>query len=709
MKPIRLSILILFALVLTGYSFGQTKAPKNYKQLQYPKMREIQIPDPARYELANGLVVYLLEDHTLPVINGSVMVRAGARWEPGDKVGLASLTGQVMRTGGTTSKTGDEIDEMLERVGASVETFIGTASGGGSLSVLKEDIDVGLGVLSDLLQNPAFRDDKIDLAKITARSSISRRNDQVGGIIGREYNRLVYGPNHPYARLTEYATIENISKQDMIDFHKKYFVPNGTIVAFWGDFKTDEMKSKVEKAFGGWARREVSYPSVPEPRMASQRAVNFIKKDDVNQSNIAIGHVGGLLKDPESALLNLADQAFGGAFASRLFKKVRSEEGLAYSVFSFWGESWDYPGLFRMGGSTKSNTTVKMVRSVLKEFEDVVNNGITDAELKFAKESFLNSYVFEFDTKGEIINRLIMLEFYGYPKDHIQKQQREVQEATRKSVNEAIAKRWKPEALTILVVGKDSDFDEPMSSLGSVRTVDITIPAPPEKIPDPTPETIGKGKEILRKALAAMGGEKVLGIKDIIQSAQMTMNTPMGEMAMETQMTWASPNKMAQSMKMAMGEMTSGFDGTTGWMKSPMGTQDLPASQKEELSKSMALNTYVLLKGIESPDYAVQFFKDDKLNDKPVQVVIVRHKQMNHAVKMYVDPQTSIVVKRVSRGRTMQGPADLEEFLSDYRDVDGVKIPFKVETFADGKRQTQTTISSVKINSGVKDDVFKRP
>ena len=709
MKPNRIFILTLFTLILTASSFGQGKAPKNYKQLQYPKMREIQIPDPARFELSNGMVVYLLEDHTLPVINGSVMVRAGARWEPADKVGLASLTGQVMRTGGTTSKTGDEIDEMLERVGASVETFIGTASGGGSLSVLKEDIDIGLGVLSDLLQNPAFRDDKIDLAKITSRSAISRRNDQVGGIIGREYNRLVYGPNHPYARLTEYGTIENIGKQDMIDFHKKYFVPNGTIVAFWGDFKTDEMKSKVEKAFGGWARREVAYPSVQEPRMASQRTINFIKKDDVNQSNIAIGHVGGLLKDPESSQLNLADQAFGGAFASRLFKKVRSEEGLAYSVFSFWGESWDYPGLFRMGGSTKSITTVKMVRSVLREFEDVVKNGITDAELKFAKESFLNSYVFEFDTKGEIINRLITLEFYGYPKDYIQKQQREVQEATRKSVNDAIAKRWKPEALTVLVVGKDYDFDEPMSSLGSVRTIDITIPAPPEKIPDPTPETIGKGKEILKKALAAMGGEKVLGIKDIIQSAQMTMNTPMGEMAMETQMTWVSPNKMAQNMKMAMGEMTSGFDGTNGWMKSPMGTQDLPASQKEELVKSMTLNTYVLLKGIDGPDYTVQFFKDDKLNDKPVQVVIVRHKQTSNSVRVYVDPQNSIVVKRVSRGRTMQGPADLEELLSDYRDVDGVKIPFKVETFADGKRQSLTTISSVKINSGVKDDVFKKP
>jgi hypothetical protein len=162
-------------------------------------------------------------------------------------------------------------------------------------------------------------------------------------------------------------------------------------------------------------------------------------------------------------------------------------------------------------------------------------------------------------------------------------------------------------------------------------------------------------------------------------------------------------------MKMAMGEMTSGFDGTSGWMKSPMGTQDLPASQKEELAKSMTLNTYVLLKGIDGPDYTVQFFKDDKLNDKPVQVVIVRHKQSSNSVRVYVDPQNSIVVKRVSRGRTMQGLADLEELLSDYRDVDGVKIPFKVETYADGKRQSLTTISSVKINSGVKDDVFKKP
>ncbi|MBI4427621.1 MAG: insulinase family protein [Ignavibacteriales bacterium] len=708
MKNHRIFVLILAFVVSSVSSVAQVK-PKHYKQLQYPKMRELQIPDPTRFELSNGMVVYLLEDHNLPVINGSIMIKTGSRYEPGDKVGLASMTGQVMRTGGTTSKTGDEIDEMLERAGASVETFIGTSSGGANISVLREDIDLGLGVLADILRNPAFRDEKIELAKISTRSVISRRNDQVGAIVGREFTRLIYGANHPYARLTEYATVENITKQDMIDFHKKYYVPNSMIVAFWGDFKTEELKSKIEKIFSDWPRQEVAFASVPEPRMAAQRSVNFIKKDDVNQSQIGIGHLGGLLKDLESSQLNLADQAFGGAFASRLFKKVRSKEGLAYSVFSFWGESWDYPGVFRMGGSTKSKTTVEMVRSILQEFDDVVKSGVTDDELKFAKESFLNSYVFQFDTKGEIINRLMTLEFYGYPKDYTQKQQREVQAATKKSVNEAIAKRWNPDALTILVVGKDADFDEPMSALGNVGTIDITIPSPPEKIPDPTPETISKGKDILKKTLEAFGGAKVLQMKDMMQTSQNTMNTPMGEMSMEASMTWLAPNKVAQTMKTQMGEMSSAFDGEKGWMKTPMGTQDLPASQKEEAAKQIAINTYTVLRNIDNTDYALQYLKDDKVNDKSAQVVFIKHKPTSTTLRLFIDPQTSLVVKRVYRGRTMQGPADTEEMVSDYRDVGGVKVPHRMESFANGQKQSQSVMNSVKINSGVSEDVFKKP
>ncbi len=244
-------VLLSIGLVLTGSAQTSTK-PQHYKNLKYPPLRQVQIPEPLRFQLANGMTVFLLEDHTLPLVEASVLVRTGSRYEPADKIGLASMTGQVMRTGGTTTKTGDELDEMLEKVGASVETYIGTTSGGARVSVLKEDVGMGLNVLADLLKNPAFRDEKIDLVKVAARSSISRRNDQVGAIASREFNKLIYGANHPYARTTEYTTIENITKQDMIGFHKKYFVPNNMMMAVWGDFSMSEMKSRIESLFGSW-------------------------------------------------------------------------------------------------------------------------------------------------------------------------------------------------------------------------------------------------------------------------------------------------------------------------------------------------------------------------------------------------------------------------------------------------------------------------
>ncbi|MGB2870048.1 MAG: pitrilysin family protein [Bacteroidota bacterium] len=712
MNPRRFFTLLALTAVFVVSAVAQQTGtkPLNYKKIKYPKLKEMQIPEPTRYELSNGMVVYLLEDHTLPTIGASVMVHTGTRNEPADKVGLASITGQVMRTGGTTAKTGDEIDEMLERAAASVETFIGLTSGGARLSVLKEDIDMGISTLADILRNPAFRDEKIDLAKIQQKSGISRRNDQVQGIAGREFNKLIYGVRSPYARTTEYETIENITKQDLVDFHKKYFLPNNMMIAFWGDFKTDEMKVKIEKAFGDWPKGSVMLPPSQQPRMAAARSVNFVKKTDVNQSNIYIGHLGGKLNDPESPMLNLADQALGGGFASRLFTKVRTQQGLAYAIGSGWLEGFDYPGAFRMSGSTKSGTTVKMVNSILSEFGDILKNGITDEELNYAKDSFLNSYVFEWESKASVINKLMSLEFFGYPKDYYQKQIKEIQGATKKAVNDAIKKRWDADKLTILVVGNDAEFDLPLSSLGDVRTIDITIPAAPEKIPDPTPETTLKGKDLLKKTLAAMGGEKYLGVKDIVESMTMKiMNTPMGDMEMQSDMTMVLPSKLATKMSTAMGEMTSAWDGTSGWMDMGGRVMDLPGSRADDMKKQTYLNPLNVLQNFEKPDYVVYWYKDDKVADKPVSVVYIRHTPTNASSRWFVDTQTGLVVKTISKQTGPSGPTDAEQFFSDYRNESGVILPHKMEVYMDGKKNIEMTVTGVKINSGVKDEVFKKP
>jgi zinc protease len=709
MKTSRTFSIVLLAIgfVLIGSAQTSTK-PQHYKNLKYPPLRQVQIPEPLRFQLANGMTVFLLEDHTLPLVQAAVLARTGSRYEPADKIGLASLTGQVMRTGGTTTKTGDELDEMLEKVGASVETYIGTTSGGARMSVLKEDVGMGLGVLADLLKNPAFRDEKIDLAKVTARSVISRRNDQVSGIAAREFTKLIYGASHPYARTTEYTTIENITKQDMIDFHKKYFVPNNMMIAVWGDFSTADMKSKIEGLFGAWDRKEVTFSPVQEPRLSDKKTVNFIKKDDVNQSNIYLGHLGGKLNDPDSGPLNVADQALGGAYASRLFKKVRSEQGLAYSVYSSWGESYDYAGAFRMGGSTKSGSTVKMIRSIETELENFIKNGITDDELKYAKDSYLNSFVFRYDTKGKIINELMALEYYGYPKDFIQKQQKDIQDATKESVNNAVQNRWKPESLALLVVGKDSDFDQPLSSLGSVKTIDITIPPPPEKIPDPTPETTAKGKEILKKAVAAMGGPALLGIKDLVIKGKQTQVTQMGEFAMEMEMQVVRPNKLAAQLKTPMGEMTMVFDGTNAWLKGPTGTRDLPGSQRENFQQESISDVHYVLQNFEKPEYSVQYLKDEAVDGKPADVILIRYTPTNYPMRFFLDSKTGMVLKKTARGSGASGPTMVEETYTDYRAVNGIQYPFKTLGTSEGKKISEMAVESVKVNVGVKDETFKK-
>ena len=709
MNRTRSFFLVLLALAFVLSAGAQGTKPLNYKQLKYPKLHELQIPEPTRYVLGNGLIVYLLEDHTLPTVSARVLVRTGSRLEPMDKVGLASITGQVMRTGGTTTKTGDELDEMLEKVGASVETFVGSTTGGASVSVLTENIDLGFSVLADVLRNPAFRDDKIELAKVGMKSGISRRNDNPGGIAGREFTKLIYGPVSPYGRQMEYAHLENITKQDMVDFHKKYFVPNNMMLAVWGDFSTEEMKKKVEATFGAWPKAEVSIPPIPKPRMAKERSVYLVKKSDVNQSNIAIGHLGGLMNDPEHSGLNLADLAFGGAFASRLFNHVRSQQGLAYSVYSSWGEGYDYPGVFRLGGSTKSGTTVKMIRSILKEFEDVAKNGVTDDELSFAKDSYLNAFVFEYATKAQVINELMTLEYFGYPKDYIQTEQREAQDATKKTLNDAVAARWNPAALTVLVVGNDKEFDEPLSALGPVKEIDITIPAPPEKIPDPTPETSAKGKDLAKKTIDALGGKKLAGVKDLTVEATMKATTPMGEIEMKSSMLILLPDKVRRVMTTPMGEMTMASDANGGWMKFPGGIRDLPPSQVEDAKKEMILDPMIVARNLESADYVIYYFKDDKVGEKPVNVFIVKHKPSGANARWFADAQTGMLLKTVSRQAGQQGPQDVETFFDDYRDVDGVKVAFKTTQFADGKKQMEMNFGVVKLNTGVAEDLFKKP
>ncbi len=463
----------LLILILTvGASFAQ-KGPKD--TFTFLPLNPIQMPKVEEAELPNGLKLFLVEDHEFPIINLQAMVRSGSVFEPALKVGLGSITGSVLRTGGTRNRTGDQIDKELDTLAASISTSIGTTAAYLSISALKENFDQALEILADVLIEPAFSEDKIELARIMQRTAIARRNENISNITNREFGKLIYGKDSPYARHPEYDSIQAITRQDIVDFYSTHFHPNNTRIAVCGDFNSTEMIERITALLGKWRRGKASTELWPTVHYKDEYTVNFIDKPDVNQSNIMLGHIGGLMSSPDYPALSIMNQILS---FERMFKRIRTDEGLAYSVWGTYGAGYVNPGIFSCGAQTKSQSTVYAIEIMLNELKRIMEQEVSDEELSRAKDGYLNSYVFNFETKSQIVNRILAYSYYGYPIDFMEQIKSKIEKVTKADVLRVAKKYLKPDKVRILVVGKKEDLDKPLSTLGSVNVIDITIPAP---------------------------------------------------------------------------------------------------------------------------------------------------------------------------------------------------------------------------------------
>jgi zinc protease len=469
---------VLFMICFCGSAHLQAQT-QPWKQIPIPKLPVFNPPQPKRIVLPNGMVIFLQEDHELPIIDGIARVRGGEFSVPANKTGLTDVYGEVWRTGGTRTQTGDQMDDFLEQRAAKVETGGGGDSTTASWSCLKEDFDDVFRVFEDVLKHPEFRAEKIDIAQKGIYDSISRRNDDPGQIAGREAAKLVYGPNSPYARSAEYATVAAVTRQDLVEWHGKYVHPNNIILGVVGDFDSAKMEARLRGAFASWPKGPAaSDPEVkPDP---AKPGFYQIDKTDVNQSNIQMVALGITRKNPDYFAISVFNEAFGGGFSSRLFSDIRTAKGLAYSVGGGVGAGWDHPGMLRLAMSTKSPTTFESIQALDDEIADIAKRPIGDQEIKSAKDAILNAFVFRFDSPEKVLQEKMAYEFYGYPLDFLENFQKGIEAVTREDVARAAAKYVHRDQMSVLVVGNVNEFDKPLSSLGPVNKLDITIPAPPK-------------------------------------------------------------------------------------------------------------------------------------------------------------------------------------------------------------------------------------
>ena len=684
---------------------------KPHEGLVFPPLNQPQPPVPDRVELDNGMIVYLLEDHELPIIDISVRIRTGSLYEPADKVGLATITGAVMRTGGTTSKTGDELDEILENLAASVETGIGDDSGSASVSVLKEDLDTGLSILADILMNPAFREDKIELEKVQHRSGISRRNDNPGSITRREFSKLIYGADSPYARTTEYDTINSITRDDLVAFYQQFFRPNNIILGVLGDFDSEIMLAKIQEVFQGWEPAEIDLPEKPKIPETYQKRVALVNKDDVNQTNIRMGHIGWLRKNEDYPALVVMSQILGIGFSSRLINSIRVEKGLAYSVGNNYGAGYDVPGVFFIACGTKSEATVTAIEAILVEVEKMRAEEVTDEELKQAIDGFMNSSVFDYDTKGEILSRALRYEYHDYPQDFVEQLMAGIREVTKVDVKRVAAEYLHPDKFTLIAVGKVSDFDKPLNTLGDVTEVDIIIPSPsPEPVPEAGDADVAKAKAILADVIEAHGGlDKLKQVKNVVTKGKMVVNTPGGMMELDAESTVVLPTKVRFDMKMpAIGmQMSQIYDGQSGWIVMPQGVQDLPTDFVEEAKRNIFRDSIQLLTYISGEEGSVQYLGEEDVKGKMADVILVSDTPAD-TLKLSIDQETKYIIKKEYQALTDQGPVEREEFGDDYREVSGVMIAFHTVLVDNGEKSIEITLSEVMINAEVDESLFQK-
>ncbi len=680
------------AVVLLGAALGFAQKPPSYKDLKYPALPQVRIPEPAAFTLSNGMRVFLLEDHELPLIQGSVLIHTGNLFDPPDKRGLSAVMAEVLRSGGTKAKTGDQIDEELENIAGSVESGMDETSASVSFSGLKETSDSVLQIFKDVLTDPEFRQDKIDLVLSQLRSSIARRNDDPGGIPDRELMRLLYGRETPYGWQIEYEHLDRIHRDDLEQFYRRYYFPKNMMLAVYGDFSAAGMKDKLEKLLGGWTVEQPAVPAFPAVTAQPAPGVYLAEKADVTQTFFAMGELGGTFLDKDYAALQVAANILGSGFSSRLVSQIRTKLGYAYDIGAAWAANYNHPGTFRISGSTKSQSTTETLEAINAELEKMRTSEVTPQELDTAKQAALNSFVFFFDSPAKTLNRVLRYEYFGYPKDFLFQYQKAIGAVTRADVLRVAKERFRPETLSIVAVGNPKDFGKPLATLGKVNPIDLTIPEPKKEPANAAGKD--RARQLLARAQQAMGGaDKLAAIKDLTQSVEMAMDATAGGMKIKQRNRYVAPGYFRQDQELPIGKMSAYTDGKTGWLITPQGRMAMTAAVLKQAQGEVFRHIFHLVMADRDPSLEVSAAGSN----------IVEIASADGTVRLELDEATGLPVRESHQAPGMNGsPIDVAEMYSDWRDAGGLKAPFKLTIEQAGKKLAEATVLEYKLNSGMK-------
>ena len=415
-------------------------------------------PDAAkhRHVLPSGVVVYVVEDRSLPLVDVDVVIRAGAYLDPPGRAGLASALGSLLRSGGAGDSSPEAFDEEVDFLAAIIDVTLGDDRGNASLNCLTKDLDRTLELFFSMLRRPGFDLARLELHRKRTLQNLARRNDSSASIEAREWQRLLRGPDHHANDHRTDDSIRAITRDDLLAFHAAHIHPRNFIIAVSGDVETEEVLATLEKHLTDWGLPDATTPLPPPPGPPASPGVYIVDKPDVNQGRVRVGHIGLRRDHPDEHAVRIMNYILGGGgFVSRIMSRVRSDEGLAYSArsrFSF-GDRHAGEGEFRAYFQSKSPSCAQAAAIVLEEIRRIREEDVSDEEVRAAISNAVNVFPRFFAQASQVASTFADDEFTGREEGFWASYRDRVRAVTVADVRRVAKEHLNPDDLIVLFVG----------------------------------------------------------------------------------------------------------------------------------------------------------------------------------------------------------------------------------------------------------------
>ncbi|WP_242921719.1 insulinase family protein [Pontibacter liquoris] len=650
------------------------------------------------FTLKNGLKVYVVENHKLPVVSMQLVLDRDPILE-GDKAGYVQAAGQMMRTG-TKTRSKDAFDEQVDFIGADL-SFTST---GFSASALKKHLPTLVNLTADALLHPDFKQEELDKVKKQLQSGLAQSKDNPDAIASRTSNLLLFGKNHPYGELMTEQTVDNIKLEDIQNYYNSYYKPNIGYLAVVGDATPKEVKKLLKKAFKNWKKGDVKEIKYDLPQQPKQTQVVMVDRPSAVQTVLTFTNSADLKPGAKDAVASqLMNNILGGSSDARLFKNLRETHGYTYGAYSSISSD-KILGSFDASANVRNAVTDSAAMEFMNELTKIRNEQVSDKELKNAKAYLTGSFARGLENPATVAVYAINTARYHLPEDYYANYLKKVDAVTTTDVQQVAKKYITPDAMYVVAVGNAGEvagkllpFDKDDHAIAYYSPTGDKIDRAAMGVPAGV-----TADQVLDNYVKALGGKaNIEKLKDI----SVTSNATIQGMALVFTKQQKGNDKFAVQVLMNNSPVQRVIiNGDKGKIESPMQGINKEITKDDLAAQKLDANMFAVLQygklGITSKLTGM-----DNVEGKEVYVVEVAMPNGQKTLQ-YFAKDSGLLLREVNSLESPQGVITQTKNFGNYKEVNGVKFPYLVE-ISMGPQQIKTEVQTIEVNKGLSDDTFK--